>query len=72
MSATQLNRYRWAMDLARVAMGKEKQWGDKPRDRAIEDPLAWWCLTEAIATGGPQCRSLKPRQKKTTHPTAIG
>jgi hypothetical protein len=49
-----IRRYKWASELARLAMGKKKQWGDKPRDIATDDPLAWWCLTEAIATGGPR------------------
>jgi hypothetical protein len=48
-----LKRYVWAAELARIAMGKKKQWGDVPHDAASDDPLAWWCLTEAIATGGP-------------------
>lgn len=47
-------RYVWAANIARVAMGKTKQWGDSPHDKANDDPLAWWCLTEIIATGGPR------------------
>lgn len=46
------SRYLWAGEVARVAMGKKKWYGGI-RDAAAEDPLAWWCLTEAIATGGP-------------------
>lgn len=45
-------RYMWAGELAASVMGKRKVWGDKPQSVADEDPLAWWCLTELIATGG--------------------
>ncbi len=38
-----------AGELARIAMGKVKYWGNPTKiDAATEDPLAWWCLTEAI------------------------
>lgn len=48
MTKRQLERWRRAGNLARIAMGKKKQWGDPPLCAATEDPLAWWCLTEAI------------------------
>jgi hypothetical protein len=44
-----IKRYKWAGELARIAMGKVKVFGEAPHDAAIDDPLAWWCLTEAIA-----------------------
>lgn len=47
-------RYIFAGELARIAMGKTKRWGQSATDAATDDPLAWWCLTEAIATGGPK------------------
>jgi hypothetical protein len=41
--------YARAGDLARVAMGKDNAHFKRDRRwRAIDDPLAWWCLTEAI------------------------
>ena len=50
-----IRRYRWAGEVARIAMGKTKAWGDKqPHDVATDDPLAWWCLVELIAEGGPK------------------
>ncbi len=50
-----VKRYLWAGEVARIAMGKKKAWGCKTKqDAAAEDPLAWWCLTEAIASGGPK------------------
>lgn len=59
----QVERYRWASQLAFVAMGKRKVWGEDPRHLANDDPLAWWLLTEAIATGGPKIAS-KDRPRK--------
>jgi hypothetical protein len=49
-----LKRYKWAGKLAQIAMGKSKRWGASPEDNATNDPLAWWCLTEVIASGGPK------------------
>jgi hypothetical protein len=48
--AKTVEKYRRASSLAVVAMGKTtpKMYGDKPRWKAYDDPLAWWCLTEAI------------------------
>ena len=37
-----------AQNLAIVAMGKTKQWGEKPHWAAYDDPLACVTLTEAI------------------------
>jgi hypothetical protein len=48
-------RYLWAAEVARLAMGKSsKIRGSAQTDKATEDPLAHWCLTELIATGGPK------------------
>lgn len=48
-------RYLWAARLACVAIGKSKKmYGDPRTNVAEDDPLAWWILTEAIATGGPK------------------
>lgn len=52
-------RYKRAGEIARHAMGKDKR-GDS---EAISDPLAWWCLTEWIAsvpTSGLSKKSGKP------------
>lgn len=53
MNKSEVNKYLWACELAKVAMGKHKRWGDKKADWiANDDPLAWWCLVEAIMSGG--------------------
>ena len=52
--SSSVDRYKWAGEVARIAMGKNKWRGDKPTDAASDDPLAWWCLTECIANGGPR------------------
>lgn len=49
-----IKRYKWAGRIARSVLGKRKVWGDRPVYVADEDPLAWWTLTELIATGGPK------------------
>lgn len=36
------------------------RWGEPARWRALDDPLAHWCLTEAIAEGGPPIQ-IKPK-----------
>jgi hypothetical protein len=45
--------YARAGDLAKLAMGRDesrigRRRGDPPHWKADDDPLAWWCLTEAI------------------------
>jgi hypothetical protein len=55
MTKKMVKRYLWAAELAKIAMGRrEKRWGGEWA--AVEDPLAWWCLTEGIAEGGPKIR----------------
>ncbi len=46
--------YSHAGDLAKLAMGRDesrvgRRRGEPARWNADDDPLAWWCLTEAIA-----------------------
>lgn len=43
-------RYDQAGKIARLAMGKRKNYGET-RWIAEDDPLAWWLLTELIANG---------------------
>lgn len=47
MTKKQIKKWKRAANLARVAMGKKKVMG-ATLEVASEDPLAWWCLTEAI------------------------
>ena len=54
MTKATVDRYVRAGEVARIAMGKTKSRGEKPRDNAADDPLAWWCLTELIANGIPR------------------
>lgn len=49
-----VQRYRWAGAAAAAIMGKNKHWGSESTNAADDDPLAWWTLTELIATGGPK------------------
>jgi hypothetical protein len=50
-----IRRYKIAMYVAQVAMGKETRRrvrGDGPaRWNSQDDPLAWWCLTELLVNG---------------------
>jgi hypothetical protein len=50
-----------ASDLARVAMGMTEARRGQPAEwKACDDPLAWWCLVEAIvafANIGPHRKS---------------
>lgn len=64
MTARQIKRYKWAGRLAYAAMGKSKRWGGPPHNNADDDPLAWWVLVEAIATGGPKDIKSKPTETK--------
>lgn len=50
MTKREIERWARASRLARDAMGKQpRRRGDKDaRWNADDDPLAWWCLTEAI------------------------
>lgn len=55
MKAAELERYLWAARAARSIMGKTRAIRGCPGvPLANDDPLAWWCLTELIATGGPK------------------
>jgi hypothetical protein len=48
MTRKQIKRWKRAAHLARIAMGKRKVWGEDKTELANDDPLAWWCLAEAI------------------------